>query len=112
MPVIRAVLDGGEGMGKGAAGGVGGLAVGGQPGGEVVGALEIEQGFGQKLELLQRQGLDAGASGPAQGAAAAGELGEGEGDFAFLAALRSQLVRSRRIFLARTSLISRCLDTG
>jgi len=74
--------------------------------------MEVEQGFRQRLELLQRQGPDGGAAGLAQGAAAAGELGEGEGDFAFLAALRAQSVRSRRIFLARTSLISRCLGTG
>ena len=40
-----------------------GRAVGGQPGGEVVGALGIEQGFDQKLELLQRKGLDAGTGG-------------------------------------------------
>jgi len=87
-------------------------AVRGRRSREGIGAMEVEQGFRQRLELLQRQGPDGGAAGLAQGAAAAGELGEGEGDFAFLAALRAQSVRSRRIFLARTSLISRCLGTG
>ena len=54
------------------------LAVSGQPSGEVVGALEIEQGFRQRLELLQWEGLDAGGGGLAQGAAAAGEEAEGD----------------------------------
>ena len=56
----------------------GGSAVGGQPGREIVGALEIEQGFRQGLELLQRHGLNAGGGGFAQGAAAAGELAESD----------------------------------
>ena len=47
-------------------------AVGEQPGGEVVVALEIEQGFRQGLELLQWQGLDGDGGGLAQGATAAG----------------------------------------
>ena len=34
--------------------------MGGQPGGEILGALEIEQGFRQGLKLLQGEGLDAG----------------------------------------------------
>ena len=48
-----------------------------QPGGEVGGPSEIEQGIGQGLQLLQGQGLDAGAGGLAQGAAAAVELAQG-----------------------------------
>ena len=62
----------------------GGLGVGCQPGGGVVGALEIEQGhscgegcaYGQGFQLFQWLGLDAGGSDFAQGATAAGELAE------------------------------------
>ncbi len=38
-------------------------AVGRQPGGEVGWALEVEQGIGQRFELLQRQRLDLGGGG-------------------------------------------------
>ena len=46
-------------------------AVGGQPGGQVGWALEVEQGISQGFQLLQRQRLDLGGGGFSQGAAAA-----------------------------------------
>ena len=55
-----------------------GSAVGGQPGGEITwAAAEVEQCFCQRLQLLQRQCLDAGRGGIAEGAAAAGQLPQG-----------------------------------
>ena len=45
-----------------------------EPGGQIGRAAEIKQRLGQGLELLQRQSLDAGGGGLAQGAAAAVEL--------------------------------------
>ena len=64
-----------------------GSEAGGQPGFKIVSALEIEQGFRQRLELLQGKGLDAGSGGLAQGAAAAGEKADGDGGFSFFAPL-------------------------
>ena len=46
-------------------------AVGGQPRAQVGRALEVEQGIGQGFQLLQRQHLDLGGGGFAEGAAAA-----------------------------------------
>jgi len=59
-------------------------AVGGQPGGQVVWALEVEQGnscgegcaYGQGFQLLQRQRLDLGGGGTSKWAAAAIEEAE------------------------------------
>ena len=59
-----------------------GQAVGGQPGRQVVWALEVEQGnscgegcaYGQGFQLLQRQRLDLGGGGTSKWAAAAVEL--------------------------------------
>ena len=45
-----------------------------EPGGQIGRAGEIQQRLGQGLKLLQRQSLDAGGRGLAQGAAAAVEL--------------------------------------
>jgi hypothetical protein len=53
-----------------------------QPGREVGGAAEVEQGVSQRLQPLQRQRLDAGGGGLAEGAAAAGEQAEGHLHFA------------------------------
>jgi len=83
---IAAVLPGdagdeggfGRGCRHGGYEGVEASAVGGQPGGEVVWTLKIEQGLGEGLELLQRERLDACGGGFAQGAAAAGEEAEGD----------------------------------
>ena len=50
--------------------------VGGQPGGQVVRALEVEQGIGQGFKLLQRQGLDLGGGGTSKWAAATVEEAE------------------------------------
>ena len=47
-----------------------------QPRGQIGRAGEIKQRVGQGLQLVQRQGLDAGACRLAQGAAAAVELAE------------------------------------
>ena len=58
------------------------LAVGGQPGGQISRALEVEQGVGQGFQLLQRQGLNLGGGDLAEGAAAAVELAEGHLGFA------------------------------
>ena len=60
--------------------------VGGQPGGQVGRAREVEQGVGQGFQLLQGQRLDLGGGGVCEGAAAAVELAEGHGHFALLAA--------------------------
>jgi hypothetical protein len=57
----------------------------GQPMG--IGVLEIEQGFCQGLELLQRQRLDLGGGGGREGAAAAVELTESDSCLSFLAPL-------------------------
>ncbi len=48
-----------------------------QPGGQIIGAVEIQQGQPQGLQLLQRQRLDAGGGGGVEGAAAVGELAQG-----------------------------------
>jgi hypothetical protein len=58
-------------------------AVLGQPGRQISGAAEIEQRVGKRLKLLQRQGLDPGGGGLAEGAAATIELAEGDNGFAF-----------------------------
>jgi hypothetical protein len=79
------------------------LAVSGQPSGEVVGALEIEQGFRQSLELLQGEGLDACSGGLAQGAAAAGQLAEGQSCTARVWCICSSTSRSSRRGLADPS---------
>jgi hypothetical protein len=47
--------------------------MGRQPGGQVGRALEVEQGVGEGFQLLQREGLDPGGGGFAQGAAEAVE---------------------------------------
>ena len=52
-----------------------------QPGCQVGWATEIEQCLSQGLQLLQRQGLDFGCGGVAQGAAAAVELTQGDCGF-------------------------------
>ena len=52
-----------------------------QPGSEVDGTAEIQQGLCQGLELLQLHGLDAGGGGVGQGAAAAVEQAQGDGGF-------------------------------
>ena len=52
----------------------GASAVGGQPGVEVAGALEIKQVLGQQFMLLQPQGLGAGNGEFAQRAAETGEI--------------------------------------
>ena len=48
--------------------------MGGQPGAEVAWAIEVKQCFRQGFQLLQRQCLNAGRGGIAQGAKAAGQL--------------------------------------
>jgi len=52
-----------------------------QPARQIVGACEIQQRFGQGLQLLQRQGLNTGSDCLAQGAAAAFEQAKGDGGF-------------------------------
>ena len=66
--------------------------VGGQPGRQVVRAREVEQGVGQSFQLVQGQSLDPGGGGFAERAAAAVELAEGDGRFAFLAAFLAALL--------------------
>ena len=56
--------------------------------------MEVEQGIGQGLELLQRQRLDLGGGGFCEGAAAAAELAKGHGRFAFLAAFLQSLLQA------------------
>ena len=84
--------------------------MGGEPGGEVVGALEIEQGFRKRLELLQGEGLDAGGGGLAQGAAAAGELAESEAGGFLMAALGEPVLGSTCVpeFFVGDAGITRC----
>ena len=53
-----------------------------QPGRQVGGAVEVEQGVYQRLQPLQRQRLDTGDGGLAEGAAAAGEQAKGHLHFA------------------------------
>ena len=65
------LIPSGAGVGGGRPGEASG--VGSKPGGQVVRAVEIQQRLGQGLQLLQRQRLDAGGGGFAQGAAAAVE---------------------------------------
>ena len=70
----------------------GSAAVLGQPGRQVGRATEIEQRLGERLQLLQRQCLDAGGGLLAQGAAEQVELAERQfgfsAGFAFQAAAR------------------------
>ena len=56
-----------------------GRGVGGQPGSQIGRALEVEQGVSQGLELLQRQGLNAGGGGASKWSAAAVEQAQGKG---------------------------------
>ena len=70
------LISGGQGLGRGWWFRSG---VGGQPGGQVGRAREVEQGhscgegcaYGQGFQLLQGQGLDLGGGGVCEGAAAA-----------------------------------------
>ena len=57
-----------------------------EQGSQVGRSAEIEQRLGQRLQLLQRQSLDAGGRGLAQGAAAAVELTQRQLGLAFLPA--------------------------
>ncbi|MCX5967647.1 MAG: hypothetical protein NTV57_08425 [Cyanobacteria bacterium] len=50
-----------------------------QPGRQVGWAAEIEQSLGQGLQLLQRQSVDAGGGGLAEGSTAAVEQAQGDG---------------------------------
>ena len=52
--------------------------VGGQPGVEIGHALEIQQGFGQGLQPLQRQAADRTFMLPGQEPAAAAQLAQGD----------------------------------
>jgi len=71
-----------------------------QPGRQVDRTTEIEQGFCQGFKLIQRQGLDPGVGGFAEGAAAAVEQAKGylnslsaaATGFAFLPALLNPLL--------------------
>ena len=53
-----------------------------EPGGQIGWAAEIQQRLSQGLELIQRQSLDAGDGGLAQGAAATVEQSKGDRCFA------------------------------
>jgi hypothetical protein len=68
-----------------------------QPGSQIVGAAEIQQGQPQGLQLLQLQRLDAGGGGGAEGAAAVIEQAEGglhfTQSFPLLAAFKSALLK-------------------
>jgi hypothetical protein len=67
-------------------------AVLGQPGGQVGGAAEIEQCLRQGFQLLQRQRLDPGCGGVAEGAAATVEQAKSDRGFAFLPPLLPALL--------------------
>ena len=83
--------------------------VGCKPGGQLVRAAEIKQRLCQGLKLLQRQRLDAGSGGFAQGAAA--EVEEAEGHLGFSAGFSSRFSEgfSSRFSQAKDFLVSPAL---
>ena len=89
-------------------------AVNGQPGDQDGWGLEVEQGSEQGFQLLQRQRLNLGGGGLAEGAAAAVELAKsnaaGLSLAAFLAALSKPVLY--RPGVAAITMISAFLDQG